>query len=166
MATGFLTDDQRRQLAVKGKILGRKRLFEVGTLFTPATILRWHHQLVAKKWDTSDKRQTGHRPVRQVILDLTVRFAKENSQWGCDRIPDALANVGYRICDTTAGNIRKQPGIDPAPDRKRQTTWSTFLKAPWEVLAAIDFTTLEVWTKGGLVTFYLSTESLLLSDQR
>ena len=42
-----------------------------------------------------------------------------------------------------------------APQRKRQTTWATFLKAHWEVLAAIDFTTVEVWTKGGLVTFYL-----------
>ncbi len=47
------------------------------------------------------------------------------------------------------------PGIEPAPDRKRQTTWKTFIKAHWDVLAAIDFTTIEVWTKGGLVTFYL-----------
>ena len=51
--------------------------------------------------------------------------------------------------------ILKEQGIEPAPDRKRQATWSTFLKAHWEVLAAIDFTTVEVWTKGGLVTFYL-----------
>src|ERR1022692_5160171 len=45
--------------------------------------------------------------------------------------------------------------IRPAPDRKRQTTWQTFLQAHWDVLAAIDFTTVEVWTKNGLVTFYL-----------
>ena len=43
----LLTDDQRRRLAVKGKILGRKLLAEVGTAFTPDTILRWHRQLVA-----------------------------------------------------------------------------------------------------------------------
>ncbi|MDG2381607.1 MAG: hypothetical protein P8N76_08025 [Pirellulaceae bacterium] len=43
----------------------------------------------------------------------------------------------------------------PAPDRQRTGSWSTFLKAHWNVLAAIDFTTIEVWTKGGLVTFYL-----------
>lgn len=47
----LLNDDQRRRLAVKGKILGRKRLQEVGTLFTPDTILRWHRKLVAQKWD-------------------------------------------------------------------------------------------------------------------
>ena len=93
--------------------------------------------------------------MRQVIVDLVVTFAKENPTWGYDRIQGALANVGYYISDTTVGNILKQHGIEPAPDRKRQTTWSTFIKAHWEVLAAVDFKTLEVWTKGGLVTFYL-----------
>jgi hypothetical protein len=53
----LLNDDQRRRLAVKGKILGRKRLEEVGTLFTPDTILRWHRMLVAKKWDYSHKQK-------------------------------------------------------------------------------------------------------------
>ena len=72
-----------------------------------------------------------------------------------DRIQGALANVGYHISDTTVGNTLKAHGIEPAPDRQRQTTWATFLKAHWNVLAAIDFTTVEVWTKGGLVTFYL-----------
>jgi putative transposase len=59
----LLNDDQRRRLAVKGKLLGRKRLEEIGTLFTPDTILRWHRLLVAKKWDHSDKRKvpTGNR---------------------------------------------------------------------------------------------------------
>ena len=152
----LLTDDQRRRLAVAGKILGRKRLEEVGTLFTPDTILRWHRMLVAKKWDASDKRKHVGRPrIRQVIVDLILRFAQENPTWGFDRIQGALANVGYPISDTTVGNVLKQHGIQPAPDRKRQTTWATFLKAHGEVLAAIDFTTVEVWTKRGLVTHYL-----------
>ncbi len=93
--------------------------------------------------------------MRQVIVDLVLKFAKENPTWGYDRIQGALDNVGYHICDTTVGHILKQHGIEPAPDRKRQTSWVTFLKAHWDVLAAIDFTTVEVWTKGGLVTFYL-----------
>lgn len=153
----LLNDDQRRRLAVKGKILGRKRLEEVGTLFTPDTILRWHRKLVAQKWDYSDRRTSriGRPRVRQVIVDLTVKFARQNSTWGFDRIQGALANVGYHISDTTVGNILKQHGIEPAPDRQRKTSWSTFLKAHWDVLAAIDFTTVEVGTKGRLVTFYL-----------
>ena len=53
------SDDQRRRLAVKGQIPGRKRLEESGTLFTPDTILRWHRQLVARKWNYSERRQSA-----------------------------------------------------------------------------------------------------------
>ena len=152
----LLTDDQRRLLAVKGKALGRKALRERTTIATPDTILHWHRKLVANKWDHSEKRKSVGRPrIRQVIVDLILRFAKQNSTWGYDRIQGALASVGYHISDSTVGNVLKAHGIEPAPDRQRQTTWATFLKAHWDVLAAIDFTTIEVWTKGGLVTFYL-----------
>jgi hypothetical protein len=76
----LLTDDQRRRLAVKGKVLGRKLLAEVATLFTPDTILRWHRLLVAKKWDYSHRRQKrpGRPPISPDIRALVVRFAKEN----------------------------------------------------------------------------------------
>ena len=153
----LLNDDQRRRLALKGKILGRKRLREFGTLFTPDTILRWHRTLVAKKWDYSDRaeKKSGRPKIRQVIVDLTLKMARENPSWGYDRIQGELAKVGYQISDTTVENILKSHGIEPAPTRKRTGSWATFLKAHWDVLAAIDFTTVEVWTKGGLVTYYL-----------
>jgi hypothetical protein len=53
--------------------------------------------------------------------------------------------------------IAKDNGIEPAPERKRQTTWKAFINSHWEVLGAIDFTTIEVWTKGGLVAEQLAT---------
>ena len=67
----LLTDAQRRRLAVKGRILGRKMLEEVGTLFTPDTILRWHRQLVVRKWNYSERRKktVGRPRIRQVIED-------------------------------------------------------------------------------------------------
>ena len=153
----LLSDDQRRRLAVKGKTLGRKQLEQIGTLFTPDTILRWHRQLVARKWDYSDRKQKkpGRPRIRQVIVDLTLQFARENPTWGFDRIQGELAKVGYRISDTTVANILKAHGIEPTTDRSRTGSWATFLKSHWDVLAAIDFTTVEVWTKSGLVTFYL-----------
>lgn len=153
----LLNDDQRRRLAVKGKFLGRKQLEQVGTLFTPDTILRRHRQLVANKWNYSDRKEKkpGRPGTRQVIADLSVKFARENPDWGYDRISGAQSNVGYDICDSTIGNILKAHGIEPAPDRKRKGSWKTFLKAHWDVMASIDFTTVEVWTKGGLTTFYL-----------
>ncbi len=152
----LLTDVQRRLLAVKGKSLGRKTLMELTTIVTPDTILRWHRTLVAQKWDYSERRKSVGRPrVKKEVVDLVLRFARENPSWGYDRIQGSLANLGHDVSDQTIGNILKEHGIEPAPDRTRQTSWKTFIKAHWDVLAAIDFTTVEVWTKGGLVTYYL-----------
>jgi len=104
----LLTDDQRRLLAVKGKALGRKTLRELTTIVTPDTILCWHRELIARKWDHSAQRKTVGRPrLRQVIVDYILRFARENSTWDYDRIQGALANVGYHITDTTVGNVLK-----------------------------------------------------------
>jgi putative transposase len=152
-----LSDDQRQRLAEKGKLLGRKLLSTVATLFTPDTILRWHRLLIAQKWDYSQRRAKpiGRPPVAQEVRELVVWLANENPSWGHDRIQGAVANLGHVVSDRTVANILKRHGIEPAPQRKRQSTWATFLKAHWEVLAATDFTTVEVWTTKGLVTFYL-----------
>ena len=152
-----LNDAQRRRLAAKGKNLGRRLLAGVATLCTPDTILRWHRLLIARKWDYSQRRhkKVGRPPIPPEIRQLVVRLAQENPRWGHDRIQGALANLGHVISDRTVANILKGHGIEPAPQRKNQSTWATFLKAHWQVLAAIDFTTVEVWTGQGLVTYYL-----------
>jgi transposase InsO family protein len=151
-----LTDEERRVLAVRGKELGRRALAQISTIVTPDTILRWHRELIAEKWNHSDRCKTPGRPkVATEVEELVLRMAKENSSWGYDRIQGALKNLGHEISDTTVANILKAHGIEPAPRRKRTTTWKTFIKAHWDVLAAIDFTTVEVWTMRGLLTFYL-----------
>lgn len=152
----LLNDDQRKRLAVKGKVLGRKRLGELGSLFTPDTILRWHRKLVATKWDYSDRPKKQGRPTIETgAVQLILRLAKENPLWGYDRIAGAMANLGQRVSDQTVGNVLKDNGIEPAPNRKQSPSWTTFLKAHWETLAATDFTNVEVWTPRGLVTFSL-----------
>ena len=152
----LLDDDQRRRLAVKGKILGRRMLDELAGIVTPETILRWHRELVARHWDYSDRRKAGGRPpVPAEIVELVLRLAKESPTWGYGRIQGALANLGHQISDTTVAKILKAHGIEPAPERRRETTWKTFLKAHWDVLASLDFTTIDVWTRSGLVTYYL-----------
>ena len=127
------------------------------TIVTPDTILRWHRELIAQKWDHSDRRSKppGRPPTDPVIVELVLRMARENSSWGYDRIQGALANLGHDISDQTVGNILKANGIEPAPERNRRTTWKAFLKSHWDELASIDFTTIEVWTCRGLVTYYL-----------
>jgi len=153
----LLNDDQRRRLAVKGKILGRKLLLEIATIVTPDTILRWHRHLVAQKWDYRDRRKKkpGRPAVSEKVRQFVLQMGRDNPSWGYDRIQGALSNIGHEISDTTVGNILRANGIEPAPERRRQTTWKSFLRAHWNVLGAIDFTTIDVWTKGGLVTFYL-----------
>jgi hypothetical protein len=146
-----LTDQQRRRLAVRGKAIGRRALSEVASLVTPDTILRWHRQLVARKW-TYKRRSPGRSRFMEVIADLVVRMARENRGWGYTRIQGALQNVGHRVGGTTISNILKDNGIDPAPERDKRTTWSQFLKAHWNVLAAADFFTVELWGPRGLVT--------------
>ena len=92
------------------------------TLFTPDTILRWHRQLVARKWDYSGRKEKkqGRPRIRQKIVDWTLQFARENPTWGFDRMQGELSKVGYQICDPTVANILKYHGIEPAPNRNRR----------------------------------------------
>lgn len=91
---------------MKGKELGRKGLVSITMLFTPDTILRWHRQLVAQKWDYSNRRKkTGRPPVSEEVTKLLVRFAEENHSWGYRRIQGALANLGHEVRDSTVADI-------------------------------------------------------------
>ena len=137
----LLDDQQRRLLAVKGQVIGRKALRELTTIVTPDTILRWHRKRVGKTFDSSGKRKPGRPRIGPKIVDAIVRFATENSIWGYDRIRGALRNVGYHIADSTVANVLKTHGIEPAPDRQRTPSWSTFLKAHWDSLFATDLVT-------------------------
>ena len=83
------------------------------------------------------------------------RFAKENRSWGYDRISGALKNLGYGVSDATIGNVLKRHGLPPASDRKRETTWTEFISSHVDVLVATDFFTTEVWSRLGLVTYYV-----------
>jgi hypothetical protein len=91
-----LTDAQRRRLAILGHRLGRERLRTVATLVNPDTILRWHRQLVARKW-TYARRLPGRAGVLGEIQRLVVRMAEENPTWGYTRIQGALKHVGHRV---------------------------------------------------------------------
>jgi hypothetical protein len=138
-----LNDAQRRRLAVLGQRLGRGVLREVATFVTPDTILRWHRELIARKW-TYARRRPGRPQVLAEIRRLVVRMATENPSWDYTRIRGALKNVCHRVARSTIAAILKAEGIPPS--RERPTTWRTFLRAHWPALVAADFFTTEVWT--------------------
>ena len=151
-----LTDGERKTLAEIGQKLGKQALGEVASLVKPETILAWHRKLVAQKFDGSTQRKAPGRPmIDQEVEALVVRMARENRSWGYDRIVGALANLGYTISTQTVGNILKRHGIPPVPEWKTTTTWKEFIRTHMEVLVATDFFTAEVWTLGGLVTYYV-----------
>jgi putative transposase len=151
-----LSDGERKTLAEIGQKLGKQVLTEVATIVKPDTILGWHRRLVAQKFDGSQQRKAPGRPViDQEIEALVVRMAKENRSWGYDRIVGALANLGYTVSDQTVGNILKRHGLPTAPERMTTTTWKEFIRSHLDVLVATDFFTAEVWTLGGLITYYV-----------
>ena len=149
------TDDERRRLAVKGKTLGRSVLREIASIVTPDTILRWHRKLIAQKYDGSARRGPGRPRVKDEIAKLTVRMAQENPRWGYTTIRGALFNVGHDIARETVRNILKEHGIVPAPERRKRTPWSTFLKSHWESISAADLFTVEIWSFGGLIRYHV-----------
>src|SRR3989440_10183434 len=151
-----LTDAERKTLAEIGYKLGKQALAEVATIVKPDTILGWHRKLVAQKFDGSQQRQSPGRPkIAEELEALIVRIAQENRSWGYDRIVGALANLGVTVSAQTVGNVLKRHGIPPAPERKTTTTWKEFIRTHMDVLVATDFFTAEVWTLGGLVTYYV-----------
>ncbi len=149
-----LSDNDRRRRAAKAKALGREVLDEVANLVTPDTLLAWYRNLIARKWTYALKRP-GRPPVSEEIVALVLRMAGENASWGYDKIQGALDNLGYTVAPSTVANILKRHGIEPAPERGKRTSWRTFLKAHWDVMAATDFFTIEVLTSRGLVTYYI-----------
>ena len=164
----LLTDAERSILAEKAVALG-KLMADTVTIVKPETILKWQRRLVAKKFDgTKNRKKHGRPPVMPEIEELVLTMARENPSWGYDRIAGAMKNLGHRISDQTVGNILKRNGIAPSDDRKKNTTWSSFIRQHKDVLWATDFFTAEVWTSLGLTTFsvlffiQLSTRRVIL----
>ena len=147
------TDSQRRRLAAKAQSIGRKGLFELRTLVTPDTLLRWYRTLVAKKYDGKLARRAGRPKTAAELEQLILRIARDNSSWGYTRIRGALYNLGHEMGRNTIKRILLDNGIDPAPLRDRGMSWETFLKAHWGAIAATDFFSVEVLTRTGLVRY-------------
>ena len=163
------TDAERRRLAVRAKAVGRKLLSQLETLVTPDTLLRWHRELVAQKWNFAHRRSPGRPRTQDEIVSLIVRMVEENRSLGYTRILGALGNLGFKVGRGTIANVLRENGIDPAPLRDKRTQGSTFLNAHWKILVASDFFSVEVWRLSGLTTYYvlffiqLSTRSVKIA---
>ena len=102
--------------------------------------MRWHQKLMAKKYDGLNNRMySGRPPITQEVVNLVIRFKKENPRWGYKKIRDQVVYLGYTICKSSVKAILIENGYDPEPDLTVRSTWHEFLNSHWDVLAACDF---------------------------
>jgi putative transposase len=131
----------RLWLTALSRLVNRCRWVEIFPV-TPATILRWHRRLVARKWTFTDRRRPGRPSTSASIKTLILRMARENPTWGHRRIQGELARLGYVIAASTVWEILHTAGIDPAP-RRAGPTWRQFLSAQAHAIIACDFLVVE-----------------------
>jgi putative transposase len=133
-----LTSSDRVLLAAASRLLPRSswRSF----LVTPATLLRWHRRLVARRWTYQGR--NGRPPIDNKIRELVLRLARENPRWGYQRIAGEINGLGLKVSATTVRKILRQAGIGPAGERGG-LSWRAFLRAQAESMLAVDFLTVE-----------------------
>jgi putative transposase len=139
-------------LAAASRLLRRERwsVFVV----SPQTLVRWHRELVARKW-TFRRRSPGRPPLDPARRGLVLRLGRENPSWGCVRIQGELRKLGIQVGATTIRSILRRSGFGPAP-RRRGPSWSEFLRAQAHGMLACDFFTVETaWLRTLYVLFFV-----------
>ena len=134
----------RALLAALLSVIPKARRHGCGLLVTPETILRWHRDIIRRRWAARSMRgKTGRPTTRRNIRVVVLRLARENPEWGYRRIHGELAGLGVNIAASTAWEILKNAGIDPAP-RRIGPTWQPFLRSQAEAILARDFFTADL----------------------
>ena len=134
----------RAFLATLLSVIPKARRHGLRLLVTPDTILRWHREIVRRRWAARSIRGKAGRPAtRRNIRALVLRLARENPGWGYRRIHGELAGLGVQVSASTVWEILKKAGIDPAP-RRNGIAWSLFLRSQAEAILACDFFTADL----------------------
>jgi putative transposase len=123
--------------------------------FKPETLLRWHRQLIARRW-TYSHRAPGRPPLERSLRELILRLARENPGWGYKRIVGELKGLGISVSATSVRKVLLEAGLQPAPQRTH-SSWRTFLRAQAASMLACDFLTVEtIYLKRIYVLFFIS----------
>jgi hypothetical protein len=130
----------RAVLAAASRVLPRERW--VDFLVTPATLLRWHRELVARKWTYGRTGRQGRPPIDPEVRALILRLARENPRWGRIRIGGELRKLGIRVGATTIRTLLRTARLGPAP-RRTGPSWAEFLRAQADGIVACDFFSVE-----------------------
>lgn len=113
-------------------------------LFKPGTVLRWHRELVRRKWTFRQDNGTVRPPVAAELQELIVRLARENPRWGYSKIQGELLKLGYNVSRTSVRNVLNRRHIPPSAQRRKHgTNWRFFLGHYAGQMIACDFLTVE-----------------------
>jgi putative transposase len=123
--------------------------------FKPETLLRWHRQLIARRWRYAHRRP-GRPPLERSLRELILRLARENPHWGYKRIVGELKGLGISVSPTSVRKVLLEAGLQPAPQRTH-SSWRAFLRAQAASMLACDFLTVEtVFLQRIYVLFFIS----------
>ena len=167
----------RHQLAVLRRQVGRPRLRRrdrlvlaalssalprhrwSSFLVRPQTLLRWHRELVRRKWTYRHRPTGGRPPLAPEAQELILRMGRDNPGWGCLRIKGELAKLGVRVSATAIRTLLRRHGLGPAP-RRAGPTWSEFLQSQARGVLAADFFTVETaWLRTLYVFFVIEVHT-------
>src|SRR5664280_899935 len=148
-------------LAAASRVIPRDRW--VAFLVTPATLLRWHRELVRRKWTYRRSGRPGRPLIDPEVRALILRLARENPRWGCVRIEGELRKLGICVGATTIRNLLRTTRLGPAP-RRTGPTWSQFLRAQAHGIIACDFfTVVTAWLRTLYVLVFIELGSRRIS---
>src|SRR5205807_5294653 len=149
----------RLVLAALARMLPRERWSAF--LVTPATLLRWHRELVRRRWTYSCEPRV-RKGLDPAVVELVLRLARENPRWGYQRICGECAKLGMKVSATSVRNILRRHGLGPAP-RQGGPTWVEFLRSQAAGVLACDFFTVEtVGLTRMYVFFFIELERRLV----
>ena len=139
----------------------RGRLGQIVLLFKPETLLKWHRELVRRKWTFRAHAARGRPSISPELEALILRLAQENPTWGYGKVQGEVRKLGYVIGLTTVRDVLKRNKLPPAPHRShRGSYWRTFLGHYKDQMLACDFFTVETaWLKTLYVVFFIELGS-------
>ena len=146
----------RAVLATLARLLPRERWATF--LVTPATLLRWHRELVRRHWTFPRRDAPSHNALDTDVVALVLRLARENPRWGYLRIVGECTKLGVTVSATSVRNVLRRHRLKPAP-RRSGPTWSQFLRAQAGSTLACDFFSADTITLRRLyVLFFIDLE--------
>ena len=155
LTLGFLTNKLKRTTHQTAN-----QLRDVIRIFEPETVLRWHRELVRRKWTYPNKNKGGRPSISKETESLILRLARENSRLGYGKIVGELLKLGFQVSLTTVRNVLDRYGIQPASVRHGSVGWRHLMAHYKEQILACDFFTVEtIFLQTYYVLFFIELGS-------